>query len=95
LYEIIENLLSGFSRKEIRNKIYCLQIAGWVSSEAYSGKDYFFVNYDIDPIIYTFKDGVVEKDSVRRKADIAVALTKLENAPKHIRGIAANRRSHT
>jgi hypothetical protein len=92
LYSTVQELIPGAERREIRNKMYCMQLAGWISSEAYSGKEYFFVCHDIDPFIYSFKDDVAERDSVRRKLGVATALKKIETVPKHVGRVARGRR---
>jgi hypothetical protein len=93
LANILQILLPTIEHREIRNKIYCMKLAGWIDEFPYSGKSYYFTNGDADPFQYSFKENVVDRDSARRKTDVTIALTKLENAPKHVRSIAAQRRS--
>jgi hypothetical protein len=92
LYLTVQALLPAAERREIRNKMYCMQLAGWIASEAYSGKEYFFACHDVDPFIYSFGEDVIERDSARRKLDIATAIKKLQTIPKHVARVARNAR---
>jgi len=92
LVTLVTSLLPDAEKDEIKNKLYCLRLAGWIDSEAYSGKEYFFTSWDRDPYAYSFAAGTADRDSVRRKAIVTSALAKFENAPPHIRKVAAFRR---
>lgn len=88
LYTYVDSIFSGISDEEKQNKLYCMQLAGWIERKAYSGKDYFFVRFSHDPFDYAFKAGVVEKDSARRKFAVAAALSKINIVPQHVKDIA-------
>lgn len=77
---------------EIRKPLYCMKLAGWISSIHYSNTDYYCCTNDIDPLRYKFKPEVLEKDSIRRKSDIIVAIQQELSLPKHVRREAASRR---
>jgi hypothetical protein len=93
LQQIVDYIYPGIGLVDIKNKLFCLRFAGWIDSEDYSGKEYFFACYDKDPFRYGFKTGVQETDSVRRKIAVSVALQDFEKAPKYIRATAVARRS--
>jgi hypothetical protein len=78
--------------EEISNKVYCMKIAGWLERIAYSGKDYVYAKHDVDPLDYSFKPNVSNRDSVRRKIAVTTALRKAEAVPKHVRTVAAEAR---
>ena len=66
-----------------------MKIAGWIERIAYSGKDYVYAKHDVDPFDYSFKSGVTNNDSIRRKLAVTTALRKAEALPKHVRTVAA------
>jgi hypothetical protein len=88
LERYVRLLIPAASEKETRNKIFCMQIAGWIEKIAYSGKDYYCTKYDEDPFHYAFKKGVANTDSFRRKMDLRLALEAAEALPKHVRNKA-------
>jgi hypothetical protein len=92
LLNCVNYLLPNVARSDLRNKLYCMQLAGWIDRELYSGKDYFFTCYDIDLLEYAYKDGVADRDNARRKLEVTTALGNLENAPRHVRKTASARR---
>lgn len=71
LVSCVASLVPGVSDNEVREKVYCMQIAGWIDSYRYSNKEYFFALKDKDPFSYGFKAGVANRDSARRKAIVA------------------------
>jgi hypothetical protein len=46
----------------------------------------------MDPFDYSFKDGVAEPYSIRRKLAVAEAVKKIEKIHKHVLGQVADRR---
>lgn len=61
LYTLVQLLFPGATPREIKNKVYCMKIAGWVASEDYSGKTYFFACHDRDPL------NIASKITLRKK----------------------------
>ncbi|MBM3561543.1 MAG: hypothetical protein FJX48_00010 [Alphaproteobacteria bacterium] len=92
LYKVVEAIGLGLTEKEIRNILYCLQLVGWIRMLPYSGKDYFYALIDRDPFDYSFKDGVAISDSSRRKADIALAISRTTPLPRHVKQTVAGSR---
>jgi hypothetical protein len=92
LVDLTRDLIPHVSWQEISNKLYCMQLAGWIKKVSYSGKDYFYVLFDEDPFEYSFKPNVANHDSVRRKADFAVSLSGIERPPRHVRQVAVENR---
>jgi len=91
LVTLVQLLMPEVEQKEIRNKLFCLTLAGWIKTEEYNTKKYYFVRYDSDPFAYAFTKNAPDHDSARRKLVVTKALTDLEAAPKHIRQVAAAR----
>lgn len=78
--------LFGITATDLRNKLYCMQLAGWVDEYPYGNKSYWFTTADIDPISrYAFKKGVAVNDTARRKSDVIAALKATLKIPKHVR----------
>jgi hypothetical protein len=76
----------------IKNKLYCMQLAGWIERRSYSNKDYLWALHDSDPFAYEFKPGVAERVSIRRNLIVKTALRKAEPLPPHIRTEATGAR---
>lgn len=73
------------SQKELKNKLYCMKIAGWIDKYIYSNKDYWHPLTDRDPISrYRYKANISEKDTARRKLEVAEALRRDLRPPKHV-----------
>lgn len=92
ILKIAEEIVPNIKQTEIKNKIYCMMIAGWVGSKTYSNKTYFYAQYDKDPFDYAFKSGVTDTDSPRRKLEVSQALIAAEDAPELVRKFAFNER---
>ena len=84
LHDSVIDLLPGTTREDIRNKIYCMMLAGWVKKVPYSGKDYYYVTDADDPFKYSYSRTAMERDTLRRKTDIAASLKKIEDIPKPV-----------
>ena len=91
--EIIDTIGLTMSETEVRNIMYCLQLVGWIRTEDYSGKEYFYAPFDKDPFDYAFRDGVSETDSVRRKLDIAQAIKRSGPLPRHVKSLVSASRA--
>jgi len=84
LNDCVLSLLSEVTPSDIRKKIYCMEMAGWIKRVSYSDKDYFYSLYDEDPFEYSYKDGVVERSFVRRKLIAQAGIKKVESLPKRV-----------
>lgn len=93
LHRYLTYIIPQISEEEMRNKIYCMQLARWVGMEAYSNKDYFYSLYDDDPFDYKFRPGTKERVAIRRKLPVTTALRKAEKVPKHVIDLAIQSRS--
>ncbi len=76
----------------IRQYLYSMKVAGWVDRVSYSGKDYYFTKFDIDPFDYAFKKGLKITDSIRRKSDVRALLATLEKPIKAVLNRVASAR---
>jgi hypothetical protein len=93
LTSFLSNILPEETSATVRRKLYCMQLAGWIKVYHYSGTDYYYVMHDRDPFSkYTFKSGIVEKDTVRRKSDVAAEVKRELSLPKHVREVASKAR---
>lgn len=91
LYESVKRL-TALNDLEIRNKVYCMELAGWVKTMPYGDTDYFYTAMARDPFDYRFKVGVTDKDSVRRKFAVTSAFRRADAVPPPVlRHIAAAR----
>lgn len=95
LYSCTQMLRPEIKPEEIRNKLYCMELAGWINRTSYSGKDYFFVLHERDPFGYAFRAAASDRDSARRKFLVAEAISKKQDVPRHVKNSAreARRRS--
>jgi hypothetical protein len=92
LNEYVHSILPDTWAINIRNKIYCMELAGWIKRISYSGQDYFYVLYDIDPLLYSFRQKVNNRDTIRRKLSVTLALRKKESIPKYVTRVATEGR---
>lgn len=81
LEQCVIALMPTVTASEINNKIYCMILAGWVQKFSYSSKDYYYATLDDDPFAYSYKPGTSVRDTLRRKAEISVAVRAFENVP--------------
>lgn len=66
LLETVRRIHPDISKREFRRKLYSLRVADWLSVVPYGGQDYYFLRQQQDPFQYSFFDGVVEKEPVRK-----------------------------
>jgi hypothetical protein len=85
-------LLPDAQPDDISNKIYSLMIAGWLKKYSYSRKDYYYATVDDDPFNYSYRAGIRERDSLRRKSDIREGMKAVEQVPPYVLGKAAGDR---
>jgi hypothetical protein len=84
LVNCVKNLLPEASAQDILNKLYCLsRISGWINKIA-ADRDYYHATVDQDPFDYSYNAAARERDTVRRKTDIALELTTVERAPQTV-----------
>ncbi len=89
LIETVQLIVPTASVSDIRNKIYCMQLAKWIQRLPYSGKDYFFALHDEEPFDYVYKADIKETSTVRRKLAIRECLRKVETIPHYVAKRAA------
>jgi hypothetical protein len=92
---IIEHLSAfnlGLTQQELRQKLYCMTLAGWIGKTRYSNKEYYYVLFDIDPFDYAFRDKAQSRDTPRRKFLLAEELTRTGLLPEHVRTAALRAR---
>jgi hypothetical protein len=77
-------LLSDAQPDDISNKIYSLMIAGWLKQYSYSHKDYYYATVDSDLFNYSYRAGIHERDSLRRKSDIRGQMKAVEQVPPFV-----------
>ena len=92
LYDSVKLIFPESSDKDIRNKVYCLELAKWIQRYSYSDKDYFFTLFDSEPFFYSYKYGVDETSTVRRKLAVQAGLKKVESIPRFVLRLAATAR---
>lgn len=93
IVQFAQELFPSIQQRHVKNLIYCMRVAGWIGTETYSGKTYFFVKFDKDPFDYAFKEGVADTDSARRKLAVSEALKRAEAVPRHVREVAYSART--
>jgi hypothetical protein len=92
LQNCVQGLLPNISLREIRNRLFCMQLAGWIGHRAYGARDYYFVLHDVDVFEYAFRPDVGDHDSGRRKVAVAQAFRRIEELPRPIRTAALEAR---
>jgi hypothetical protein len=68
------------------------RIAGWITKIP-TDRDFYCTTVDHDPFDYSYGQGVSERDTVRRKADIAFEMRNVEEIPEIVfnRAMASRR----
>jgi hypothetical protein len=92
LRSYVQLIIPSATDEMIKNKLYCMELAGWVERRSYSNKDYLWALHDSDPFAYEFKPSVTERISIRRNLIVKTALRKAEPLPPHIRTEATGAR---
>jgi hypothetical protein len=81
IIDCVRDMLPEASLTDIKNKLYCLhRISGWVDKIS-TDIDYYFATADEDPFDYSYNPGVAERDTVRRKFDIAGQMARTLDIP--------------
>jgi hypothetical protein len=85
LNDYVRLIVPNASNEVIRNKLYCMKLAGWIDVISYAAGDYVWACNDEDPFEYELKIGVIDRtSSMRRKLAVQVALRKAEHLPKWV-----------
>jgi len=84
LQECLHAILQNVTNQEIRNRLFCMQLAGWIERRSYGGRDYYFTLHDMDVFEYAFRPETADKDSGRRKIAVAAGFRKIETVPGQI-----------
>jgi hypothetical protein len=66
LFEFIKRIHPEINHAALRKKLYSLRVAGWIGMISYSSQDYYFLPEQQDPFHYSFKEGIIDKEPVRR-----------------------------
>ncbi|RVQ68764.1 hypothetical protein EKN06_00575 [Croceicoccus ponticola] len=75
----------AMTQKDLRNALFCMKLAGWVTKFRHLNCDYWCSTAMADPFSrYSFKEGV-ERDPIRRKADVADAIAKELKLSRQVR----------
>jgi hypothetical protein len=83
--EYINGIGISISRRDLKNKLYCLKLAGWVNSYTYSSKTYWYPRVDVDPISrYNYRAGTPSRDTTRRKLEVATDIKRDLKVPTHV-----------
>jgi hypothetical protein len=94
LNEYVRLCVPGTTNEIIRNKLYCMKLAGWVATISYAAGDYIWALHDDDPFEYELKSGVIDRSSsMRRKLLVQAALRKAERLPSFVEGEALKPRT--
>ena len=85
LHKYLQGLGNEISQKEVKNKLYCMKIAGWIDKYTYSNKAYWHPLIPHDPFArYSFKLGVADRDTLRRKLEATEAVRRDLRPPQHV-----------
>jgi hypothetical protein len=85
IWNAVKSIFPDIPLSEVRTKLYTLRVMGWIDSESYSNKEYFFALGAEDPVEYKFPAAVKRKDIFERRLAVRRELDQLEKIPKHIR----------
>lgn len=81
----INNIGISISRRDLKNKLYCLKLAGWISDYTYGNKTYWYPKLDIDPISrYAYQAGTPSRDTTRRKLTVTTDIKRDLKVPAHV-----------
>lgn len=87
LEEYAKNFFPNITKKELNQKLYSMKIAGWVDKHTYFEETYYFALAEQDPFHYSFQNQVPQRDrdTARRKTDIAGELKRALKLPGQVR----------
>lgn len=66
LFDSVKRIYPSLSQTEFRKKIYTLRVARWLAIVPFGGQDYYFLPEQQDPFQYGFREGVMQKEPIRR-----------------------------
>jgi len=66
LLETVKRVHPDLSQSGLKRKLYSLRVAKWVRMVPYGGQDYYFLPVQDDPFHYSFVEGTVDKEPLRR-----------------------------
>lgn len=89
LYDYVRLIAPNTSDETVRNKLFCMQLAGWIERYRYSNKDFVWARHDSEPLDYEFHSHVTERSSLRRNLKVKTALRRAESLPPYVRSAAA------
>lgn len=76
LLEYAQALRPAITPRELKNKLFCMKLAGWVSKFRHVNTDYWCSTSTHDPFSrYSFVAGAV-RDTFRRKLEVTVAISR-------------------
>jgi hypothetical protein len=88
LCEYVDQLTS-ITLNDLKNKLFCMKLAGWVDNYTYGNKTFWYSISDNDPVSrYSFNSGVVNRPS-ERKIEVSAAIYSKIMVPKHVRTYVA------
>lgn len=93
LYDAVNRIYPNISHDDIRNKIFCMKVAGWLDKISYSNKEYYFCKIDTDIFDYAYLPTAKSKDSLRRKTDIRQIFKDADKPPAAVYKRALDARS--
>lgn len=70
---------------ELKNRLYCMKLAGWVDDYSYINKGYWFSVHEADPFSkYRYKPGVAETVTITRKLAISAEVKADLKHPRQV-----------
>ncbi|MCJ9754470.1 retron St85 family effector protein [Neorhizobium sp. BETTINA12A] len=85
LHRYLLDMGNNIAQKEVKNKLYCMKIAGWIDKYTYSNKAYWHPLTEQDPFArYSYKAQTADRDTVRRKLEVTEAVKRDLRPPTHV-----------
>jgi hypothetical protein len=84
LYEAVKIIHPNETDQTIRNKIFCLRIAGWIDKFPYSNKIYYYNKQNEDPFQYAFLPNSRVRDVAAAKLTIASGFKRDARIPNAV-----------
>jgi hypothetical protein len=87
------NALYPVTQKELKNRLYCMKLAGWVAKFRYGNVDFWCSTSTQDPISrYSFIPTATVRDTSRRKQQVVAAISSDLHLSRLVREEAATRK---
>lgn len=93
LLSAVKLILPVLTVVELKKILYCLKIVGWIGTEPYDDKEYYFALGNEDPVEYRFPKGYSGPKTIDRTLLIRRDFERLERLPKYIKSVVASRRA--